>query len=293
MLLFSYNMAMNILKPKKIEDLVTASLIHGEQMASELLGRIQSTGKNITKQGFYAALRKLKTEETILIYKGRVSLNTVWIKKMRDMFEIIDRAYTMGTKSFDVLGLENKESITYSFSTIRNLDIFWGHSQNILIHNTDEQEPVYAYDPHYWFYIARKDTERELLRELERNKRQFLMTVSSTLPLDKTIKTDFNTDYLQYNYENMFDKNNYYVTVIGDYITEVFLDETTAQKIEGIYESATGITESVTHNLKSLLELKVKSKIKISRNQARAEKLKKKMGKDFYVLNKRILTPSK
>lgn len=275
---------MNIIKPEKLEDLILHNLIQGEMVTTNLLSKIRLNGKNTTKQGFYAALRKLKKEEVILVYKGTVSLNTVWIKKMQDVFEKISQTYTINQKSFDVLSLEDKESTSYSFSTIKNLDIFWGHAQNILIHNTSPQQPIYAYDPHYWFYLARRDTEKELLKEIEQNKRQFLMTVGGTTALDKIIKTDFDSDYLQYNYNKLFDRSNYYITIIGDYITEVFLDQDISNRIDSIYNQNTDV-HGATNLLKTFLEARVKNKIKISKNRLRAEKLKTRMGRDFYIIN--------
>lgn len=278
---------MNILKPNKIEDYIIMKLIHGEQLAIALLSQIRTARKQVTKQGFYAALRKLKSEDIVLMYKGRVSLNTVWIKKMNELFEEISRDYTTNQKTFDVLGLENKESISYTFSNIRNLDTFWGHAQNILLHNTASDQPIYAYDPHYWFYIARRDTEKELLDEIIKNKRQFLMSVGYKSTLDKIIKSDFNSDYTQYNYDRQFDKDNYYITIIGDYITEVWLDETISKKINEIYDKDNVSTNDQINILKSFLEAKVRNKIKISKNKARAEKLKKRMGKNFYIIRKK------
>lgn len=274
---------MNIIKPKRVEDLIIQQLIRGELFTTDLLLKIRNIRKNTTKQGFYAALRKLKHEEIVLIYKGTVSLNTIWIKKMRETFEDISKTYTTNQKSFDVLGLEDKESISYSFSNIKSLDIFWGHSQNILIHNTSHLQPIYSYDPHYWFYLARRESEKELLSEIVKHKRQFLMSVGGTSHLDKVIKNDFNSDYLQYNYKRIFNKENYYVTIIGEYITEVFLDEEISKKIDSLYNNSTNDEKSITI-LKSFLEAKAKNRIKISRNALKSRKLKAKMGKEFYII---------
>ncbi len=277
---------MNLINPQKIEDLILKLLMKGELNTTSLLSHIREIRKDTTKQGFYAALRKLKAEEVILIYKGTVSLNTVWIKKMRDAFEILGRTYTTEQTSFDVLDLQDKESISYSFSTIKNLDIFWGHSQNILMHNTPNHEPIYAYDPHYWFYLARKDTESELLKEIVQNKRQFLMSVGNSAGLDKLIKPDFNNNYLQYNYAKMFEADNYYMTVIGNYITEVYLDENISEKIHQIYKSTRTDDKNAILLLKTFLEARARNRIKISRNKNKADKLKKKLGKNFYILKR-------
>lgn len=276
---------MNLINPKNIEYQILNLLQNGEKETSSLLTEIRKN-RPATKQGFYQALRKLKTEETVLIYKRKVSLNTVWIKKMRDLIDKISKIYTVNQNIFDVLELEDKESISYSFNNIKSLDIFWGHSQNILIHNTDHFEPIYCYDPHYWFYIARKNTETELIEEIVRNKRQFLITVGGTTRLDKSIKKNFNNDYLQYNCKKLFNKSNYYVTVIGNYITEVTLDQKISDQINEIFQNENLDTTKAAELLKTFLESKTKNKIKISRNERKAKKIKNIIGKDFYIFRK-------
>ncbi len=275
---------MNFLNPKKLEDLVASLLLKGRQNTTDLLDMVRKVRRQTTKQGFYVALRKLKKEDVITVYRKEASLNTTWLAKMRDVVNEVTEAHTTGNKSFGVLKLEDGESVTYSFSNIKNLDTFWGHSQNILVHNTPNAEPLYTYDPHYWFYIARKETEKKLLEEIVENKRQFLITVGGNTDLDKIIKTDFNSDYLQYNMEEVFPKRNYYVTIIGDYISEVLLDEPTAKKIDYIYKNKNVIDSEVTALFNEILNSKTKNKIKISRNKNKAEKLKRKLRKNFYLL---------
>ncbi len=274
---------MNIFKHQTIESLVIHLLTAGEKSTSLLLDEVKNIRK-VTKQGFYRAIRNLKRDEVILVYKKIVSLDPVWMNKMKDMLANMTTAYALGQNSFDVLGLEDKENVIYSFSTIKNLDAFWGHLQGILMSNTNEKEPIYSYDPHYWFYIARREREKELLEQIVQNKRQFLMTVGGQTPLDKIIKADFNNNYLQYNQNQMFDRINYYVTLIGDYIIEVYLDDMVSKRINDIYQSAPALYESVVSNLKKLLDSRTKNRIRVSRNKSKAAKLKKKFGKNFYIL---------
>ena len=277
---------MNLINPQRLEDYIVKLLMEGEQSTTSLLSRVRVIRKNTTKQGFYAALRKLKAEEVALTYKGKVSLSTVWINKMKSSFEEIGRKYAAGQASFSVLDLDDRESMSYSFSTIKNLDIFWGYSQSILMHNTPDNNPIYAYDPHYWFYFAHKETETELLKEIVQHKRQFLMTVGGATKLDKAVKPHFNNKYLQYNHKKLFRKDNYYITVIGDYISEVMLDEGTGKKIDNVYGSTNELNDAIVEKLKQILEAKVRCKIKISKNKSKADKLKKMMGRDFYILKK-------
>lgn len=275
---------MNIVSPEKIEDIIVSKLIYGEQASTSLLNKVRERRENTTKQGFYAVLRKLRKNEVILVYKGIVSLNTSWIKKIKDMFETADSKYLSGQRSFDALRLEDGESLSYMFNNLNNLDIFWGHSQNIFLHNSHSNEAVYCYDPHYWLYLARNESEIELLNQISKNKRQFFMNVGYSYFLDKIIKKNFRSDYLQYNHNRISDKNNYYVTVIGDYITEVYLDKKTSNIINEFYEKTSELNDSVISFLKKLLSKKIRSRIKITRNSIKSAALKKKLGKNFYIL---------
>jgi hypothetical protein len=77
---------------------------------------------------------------------------------------------------------------------------------------------------------ARKETEQKLLEDIAKNNRQFLIVVGGDTFLDHLTKKDFNDNFVQYHIEKLYEKNNYYFTVIGDYITEVYMNEPTYQK---------------------------------------------------------------
>jgi hypothetical protein len=275
---------MNLLRPKSVEEIVVTALISGQQTTNNLLLEVKKRKGALTKQGFYAALRKLKAEEVIVIYKKIVALNTAWIKDMERMISKVSLSYG-DSHSYNNLYIQEKESVTYSFSSIKHLDAFWGHSQNILIARTSPQEPIFAYDPHYWFYIARRATEKRLLEEITTQGRQFLMTVGFETPMDKMIKKDFKRDLLQYNHKKIFMDVAYYVTVIDDYITEVVLDQKISDAIHALYMNNKHVTPEVMSRLESFLYAKAKNKIRISKNKTRAEKIKKRLAKDFYIIH--------
>jgi DNA-binding PadR family transcriptional regulator len=277
---------MGFLKPQTIEEHIVHHLSLGEETSTELLKYLEKTIKHITKQGFYKALRKLQRDEVVVIYKKTVSLDRIWVRKIVTMLEPLLNTNIENQNSVHELHLEDKESATYTFTNIKNLDTFWGYLQNTFVHKTDPSEPIFSYDPHYWFYIARKDREKELLKDLMAHKRQFLMTAGGTSPLDKLIKNDFDGDYLQYNYKKMFVKPNYYVTLMGDYVIEVTLDTEISEKIEKIYQESHELTDQIINTLKEFLMVRNKNKIKISKNKKKAAVLRKKMQKDFYVIRK-------
>jgi hypothetical protein len=192
-------------------------------------------------------------------------------------------AYAQSGEASDILSLKDKESVVYSFTTLRQLDSFWGHAQNIVVRATPASEAVFTYDPHYWFYIGRKETERALVDEVTLLGKQFLMTVAGVAPLDKTIQPEFNNELRQYHMEKVFDKEKYYVVVIGDYIFESRFPDEVENKIEAIYARHTALNDEAAKELEEIQNLKARTRLKISRNRTKAHKLKTKLSKNFYI----------
>ena len=274
---------MSIIRPKSIEETLISLLQDGEKKATSLITKTQATGKHVTKQGVYAALRKLKTEEVVVIYKGIVALNTAWIRNMRSFLDRVQIAYGKEGHMFDFLSLGNKESVLYSFSNTFHLDAFWGHAQSLLVATTTQTEPIYAYNPHYWFYIARYKTEKKLLDDLIQQKQQFLMTVGGETGLDKAIQSHFRNDYTQYAFKKLYNRPEYYITAIGDYLIEVYLDKKMTSGIERIYANHAKITPDVLKEFEILLKHKAHHKIKISQNKGKANTLRTKLSRNFFV----------
>lgn len=276
---------MSFIQPRTSEEVILHLLAKGPIKSIDLLSFVE-TRIHVTKQAFYAALRKLKKEEAIVIYKGTASLNTAWVERMSDWFDTARAAYLSDSAASSILGLKERESVSYTFADTKHLDTFWGHTQNILVNETPTTESVYSFDPHYWFYIVRKETERRLIDGIVGKGKQFLMTVGGVMPLDKVLKTEFSDDNRQYHMERVFDRKDYYVVVIGNYITEVVLDPKMVEEIEKIYTSYTELTEEAVTSLQKLLSVPARHKIKISRNCRKARMIKTKLAKNFFIKQK-------
>lgn len=276
---------MDILHPSTIEERLLRLLVKGPQRTTALLAELQRI-EPITKQGFYAALRAMHAQEVITIAKKIVSINTTWIYRMDRVINEMGKAFIspLGHKDiFNISSFHAGDTATFHFTTIYQLDTFWGHIHNILHSNLPIHEPLMICDPHYWFFVARPQTERDLLEYMTNAGRQFFMVVSGDSPIDREIKKFFNTDWLQYNFKKFHDKNNYYVSVIGDYVIEGWLDVRICKKIEKLFNTNEAINPRLQHILSDILTLKGKNRLKISCNPKKAALLKKSFGKDFYI----------
>lgn len=272
-----------LINKQKTEGKVLDLLKLGATFPKELLRQIQEErNKSISKQGFYKVLRKLKEEDIIIEHNKKISLSPVWVDKFLDFSSSLIRNYKSETNTFEFTNLNEKESLRYKFNSIQNLDNFWGQAQNILMHKTNSFEAIYSYDPHYWFYLARNEVEKTLLKEIVRSQRKFLMTVGGKKSLDKLIKKDFNNKFLQYNIKDIIKENNKYVTVIGDFVIEVGIDKNLADLIDDLYTRYSELTQDLTKELNIILNTKSKNILKISRSKNKSTFYKNKLKKDFY-----------
>lgn len=276
---------MNILKPQSIEEYIISFLQKESRSGPELLELIRKHRSGTTKQALYAALRKLRAAEIVVIHNMRISLSSIWVTKMAEFFTLAKHFYTKTvTADEGFLNLQDGDRVTYSFKNPNITDIFWAHAVDILCEITPIPEPYYIYDPHEWFMLAR-ETEEPLLKKIGLTGRQVLILVGGATFLDKMIIKKFENTAAQYHPTNelIFDKRNYYVNIFDDFIIEAYLDETTAKRIDDFYSTTTTWNNEKKILLKKIIADEGKNKLVISRNRKKAEKLKRIFKSYFYI----------
>mgnify|MGYP001571696364 CR=1 FL=1 len=274
---------MGILKPQILSDRIVSELKNGSQRGPALMEILDRSSQKYTKQALYAALRQLIKDDVVVKHRGRYSLNTTWILQLQSFVHDAARQYDVVQGGSEILSLTDGESVSYVFTNSHTLDTFWGHAQNVLLEHTAPSEAVYAYDPHYWFVIAHQDTERTLLKHIVESKRQFLMAVGGTNALDKLIAKEFDGTYSQYAYVPQNSDNTQYVSTIGPYIISVELDQKIADRVENLFKTATASTSTVVSELRSLLSVRSKNKIKITLSTRKAARIRASLKKYFYI----------
>ncbi len=278
---------MNLEKPEKIEEFVLNLLADGPMPAMTLVKKISFLRLRVTKQAVYSALRKLKKAEIVVVHGKIVSLNSLWINKMSDFFTEARYKYSIGTAETEgFLALADGDKITYSCKNPEVADTFWGHAFDLLAEVMQKTEPIYIYNPHEWFLIAREEQETTLFKHITNEKRQILVTTPGTSELDKQMKKHFDGTYAQYYLSplHLFKKGNYYVNIFGDYIIEAWIDEKTHEEIEKFYKNQTILNDESRTTLKKIIASQGKNKISISRNKDKAEKFKKMLRKEFNII---------
>ncbi len=274
---------MDLDKPQTIEEVVLKALSNKALSGEALLQEAQKIRHGFTKQALYQLLRKLMDREIVVKHGKQFSLSQIWIMKMNDFFSLAQKQYGVGERGGnDFLALSDGDKISYSFKSPAEADKFWGHAFNILA-GTIKNEPLYIYNPHEWFFFARKESEEYLFKDLQNKNQQIWLLCGGTTALDKYNAKYFDGKTLQYHMadEEIFEARNYYLNIFGDYIIEARIDEDVALKVDKFYETHKEVTEVTLQSLTNLLT-QGKTNLAISRNKKKVEKLKKLFTPYFY-----------
>lgn len=273
---------MNLSTPTTIEEVIVASLAANAASGAQLLEKARGIKKTLTKQALYVVLRRLIGQEVVVKHGTMFSLSNVWLGKMAEFFQRAQERYGVRTEGVDFLNLQDGDKISYAFKSPHEADRFWGHAFDVLA-DMHTKEPVYIYNPHEWFIFARQESELHLFNKLKDAKRQLWLTIGSRDPLDVYAKQFFDGQYLQYHMleRPLFEKGNYYLNIFGDYIIEATIDDAIAAQVEGLYKTTPAFDDAVIPALQRLVS-KGKTKLTISKNARKAQKLKKLFEPHFF-----------
>lgn len=266
-------------KDKAIEDEIIEVLKKGPRRTTELVKSIKAT-----KQGVYRVLRLLKKEEVIVIHNKQVSINLRWLNKI-NQFSSLTQYYYQEEGTGHFANLHEGEKIKYTFNNLATTDAFWNHAVYILLETIEESEHFFAYNPHCWFFLARPEDERAVMRGINKRGKLYLVTTGSRAPMDKIISQEVDNKKSQYCMLDklLFKDQRYYLNILGDFLIEVYFDKKITRRIERWYQKNNKKTKKAINELKKIVESKGKTKLVISRNQRKATRLKKRLSKNFYI----------
>ena len=268
-----------------IESTVIEILQQKELKIVDLIEKIRKRRGAVTKQGVYRVIRHLREQEVVVVYKGRVALSQVWVQKMSEFFTIAKHYYSEGLVLDDgFLNIEDGSRITYRFKSPYVMDRFWGHVFGVLGGIMSQNIPAVLYNTHEWFLLARYESERLSFDDLKRANKRLLVVVGHDDVLDKSVRKEFDGDMSQYHIDTSTGfKENYYLNVFGDYLIEAYLDKVVAQNIDDFYKRTKRMSQQATLELRNIVSQKGSNRFVVSRNKKKADRLRKKLSKPFYI----------
>ncbi|MBI2410501.1 MAG: hypothetical protein HYV32_01210 [Candidatus Kerfeldbacteria bacterium] len=275
---------MKLHSKQRIEDLIIVYLQQGPILILDMIKVVQSTRPQTTKQAVYAALRNLKKSEMVVIHNGAASLNIRWLKEMNRFFSIAEHQYThseQGTGHF--LDLQDGEKIQYYFQSPASTDVFWTHVLFVLLETFPATDPLYLYNPHWWFMIARYNSEQALIDHARRTHHPFFMTVGAHTPLDRAMAKFADGTHVQYYMRpTPVFPQQYYMNMIGNFIIEVRIDKYIAQRVDAFYRTTKQLNTQCAIDLRHIVESAGRSKLIISHNSKKAARLQRMFKKAFH-----------
>lgn len=277
---------MNLFEKQSLEYQIIERLQQQPHIIVTLITDLQTARPTLSKQAVYQVIRKLKKAEIVITHAKKVFLSSVWIDRMHDFFTVAKYTYQGISKDFQAeqfLTLDDGDKIVYDFKNPHTTDIFWSHAVNILLNTLKPHEPIYLYNPHEWFILARQESELTLLKKSQEQNHPWRMYIPSKTKLDEYTKTFFTTPHTCHlNPDDSF-KPNQYINIFGDFVIEVFLDQETQKEIDAFFETTTEWNEKAKQELQTITsDMKGKNKFTISRNAKKAEKYKIFFRKYFY-----------
>jgi predicted transcriptional regulator len=267
-----------------VESKIIQNLQKGALSSTALVDKIEGE-LAVSKQAVYKELRRLKKKEVVVSHGKILSLSVLWLQKMASFFTEAQELYSETTTNEPYLEMEDGDSLVYRFANPNTMDSFWGHAVLVLSEKVKAGDYIYLYNPHEWFLVARPESELEIFRLIHENNKNLIIYVSGDTPLDKKIGKMLIYDSQQYfsGGEYLFPKENYYINIFDDFVIEAWIDPGTAKKIDKFFEEETEVTPHGMDELQDIISQKGKNKFKISRNKRKAEQLKRKIGKYFYI----------
>ena len=276
---------MNILQPNTIEDHILVTLQKGVLPIVELIKIIKEKRPRTTKQGVYLAIRNFKKLEIVVVHNKNISLSNVWLKTVEEFFTKAQyNNKSVVSYGNDFLNLKLGEKLQYFFRNPILTDAFWSHVFITLVESSSPKVPVLIYNPHEWFLLTRTKNETDLFERIAKRGQKLAVLAGNNTELDKSVKIYFTrTNEYEISPSPLFEKGNYYVNVIGDYIIEAWLDKNMCLALDTFYNQNQILDETKNQELEKILMQKGRNKFSVTHNKRKADVIRVKFKKYFFV----------
>lgn len=269
-----------------IEALVIDCLREGKMTGPEIVSLVANKRSGATKQAVYLALRQLMNDEVVVHFKQSYRISDLFLDKVIGYFDYLKSGDAQKTNSEPFLNLSDGDSIGYSFKTPYITDQFWAHAFAILTSYTPNEIPIVIYNPHEWFIYAHTESEQKVIDAIIKQGKYAFFTIGTKKLADVQAKKYFTNEHTQYFIDDTSKTNlarNYYLNIFDDYIIEVWLDGKVTQNIDDWYEGVTEVGQNEIDKIETIVKQQGRTKMRISRNKKRAQRLAKQFTKNFYI----------
>jgi hypothetical protein len=268
---------------------IIQELRDGPIRMTKLKARLRTRGLTFTEPGIYKALRGLRSDDTVFLQKGSVTLNLRWLQELESFVSLAQHSHVDPRhKTGNFLQLADGDRIIYSFRNPVQVDTFWNHVLYSLFEAIPKLDRWYAYSSHHWFLLCRRSEEIALMTFMKQRGIRYLFTSGNRSALDASVVKDFDGITAQYNMLDtpLFPKRRnargIVLNVVGDYVIEAQYDKLTTERIESFYSTHSKIEPAAIAALEDVVTKKAKIRFVIMKNSMKAQRLSRSFEKYFY-----------
>jgi hypothetical protein len=232
-----------------------------------------------TPQAWYKALRQLRQQGVVVRERGGYfSLSNAWISEMAWLTHRLQSVYVHPpSKNKPLLPIRSGERVVYRFNDALSMNAFWAH---LLLKAAAEQpgKTMYAYNPHYWWYLAHGPVEQQYNRGMSRYRIKTLMVVGGNGFLDRWNAQYFPKDIAYWlSPKPLYPRQDRYFNLFGDYFIEVRLAADFASHIHDCFTKVTSFQDVTEPVLINELQRRSPCRIIVTKQSPKAKAFKNKI----------------
>lgn len=236
--------------------------------------------EKVTVQAVYKELRALVKDEMLIDKQKKLSLTLTYIEHEHKKWKQVREKYTQQLSFDDFLQLPKGNSLTFIFTTIVDLDLFWTQSFVILERILPSEVPRYSLVPHDWFTYARPSTD-EVWTSNDKVVRRMIITHPAEVDW-QVASLRRKQGYQFTGGENPLKLTEYqYLTMVSDWVFEVEFDKTVSKQLNEYICALKKISDVDPKVMDRLMNTKGTFKLKLSNNPKKAQEYARKVKKYF------------
>lgn len=262
-----------------VKESIIKELQSGIKAKSAVIDSVMAAEK-VTLQAVYKELRKLAKDEVVLDTQKKLSLTLTYIEHEHKRWRRVLERYTDHVSIDDFLQLPKGKSLSFVFSDIAALDLFWTQAFIILERILPEEASTYSVVAHDWFSYARPATDDIWTQKHTRTQR---MVITHPAEVDwQVARMRRKQGYEFTGNENPFKLNEaQYVTLVSDWVFEVEFDKAVAKVLNEYIRSLKSVDQVNPVRMNELMKMKGNFKLKLSNNPKKAREMVGKVKKYF------------
>ncbi len=257
-----------------IYDIIIEELVAHRWISIQDLHTIISKKQTISLPNFYKIIKRLVSNQILIKEDWKLLLHNRRVLGLIDLAEKLKKDYLVNKDQ--ILNLQEWQSIYHEWTSIENIDWIWWDWMLSINRLYDKKEATYVYQAHPYYALGMNMTEMAFFTQANRISDVYFMTgntkfldiYGTNLYKEIWIKADARDDL-------PFLRENYCVTVVGDYVFEVLYPKDIGDYFTIFFETIDNISQFNEQLFQRIFNMKTNIRLTLRRDQVQANQIKK------------------